>query len=133
MKRILFFITVMMCFLMTGQEITTTDFWQKDKIKHSIGTFGISAVTYTYLSIHKKHKKLPEVYKRLISLSTAMAIGGLKEAIDSTSSNRYASWGDMGANAVGVLAFQATISIPLHLKPKRKRNRDISFLVHDKN
>lgn len=126
MKRVLFFIGMVIISLdMAGQGMTSTDFWQKDKIKHSIGTFGINTVTYTYLSIHNKHKKLPELHKRLISFSTAMIIGSLKEVFDSTSSKHDASWGDMGANAVGALAFQATVSIPLNLK--RKKTEDVAY------
>lgn len=109
---------------MTGQNITNTDFWQKDKIIHSVGSFGISTITYTYLSIHPKHKELPELQKRLISLSTTIIIGTLKEAVDSTSSNHYASWSDMGANAIGALTFQAVITIPLNFTAKHKRKKE---------
>ncbi len=124
MKRIVLFITLLLCIEMTGQNITNTDFWQKDKIMHSVGSFGISTITYTFLSIHNKHKELPELQKRLISFSTTIIIGTLKEVVDSTSSNHYASWGDMGANTIGALTFQAVITIPLNFNTKHKRKKE---------
>ncbi|MDY8135519.1 hypothetical protein [Aquimarina sp. 2201CG5-10] len=129
MKRILFVITLMICINAIGQDITSTDFWEKDKIKHSIVSFGISTATYTYLSLNKKHKKLPELHKRLISLSTTILLGGLKEIMDSSSSNSVASWEDMGANAVGALAFQVTISIPLSFKSKNKKEENFGEFI----
>ncbi|MBG6129125.1 uncharacterized protein YfiM (DUF2279 family) [Aquimarina sp. EL_43] len=123
MKRILLFITILLCAEVMAQNTNNTDFWQKDKIMHSVGSFGISTITYTYLSIHPKHKNLPELQKRLISLSTTIIIGSLKEVVDSTSSNHYASWGDMGANAIGALTFQAVVTIPLNFNTRHKRKK----------
>ncbi|EAR11859.1 hypothetical protein PI23P_11017 [Polaribacter irgensii 23-P] len=103
------------------------DYWKANKIKHSVGSFGISSVTYAYLSDHTKHKNLNEVQKRLISLSTALIIGTLKETIDSLSPNNEASWGDMRANIAGVLAFQVAITIPLSIKRRSLKRRDIAY------
>jgi len=115
MKRVLFFIALMTFFGAKGQNMASEDFWHEDKIKHSISTFGVSTFTYTYLSIHDKYKNLPELNKRLISFSTALIIGSLKEIIDVFSARSDASWGDMGANTVGALAFQVAITIPLNI------------------
>ena len=49
-----------------------------------------------------------------------MLVGSIKEMIDSASSGN-ASWGDMGANAVGGLAFQAAITIPINFNKKKKK------------
>ncbi|MEW7278021.1 hypothetical protein ABW636_05450 [Aquimarina sp. 2201CG1-2-11] len=122
MKRTVLFIALIICIGAKAQNITSTDFWQEDKIKHSIGSFGISTATYTFLSIHNKYKEFPELKKRLISLSTTMLVGSIKEMIDSASSGN-ASWGDMGANAVGGLAFQAAITIPINFNNKHKRKK----------
>jgi len=127
MKKVLFFIMLLTFLGATGQNITSEDFWQEDKVKHSIGVFGISSFTYAYLSIHNKHKNLTELEKRLISLSTALVAGGLKEAFDSISPNHHASWGDMGANTVGAIAFQVTVSIPLNIKRKKKTVNDLAY------
>jgi len=105
-----------------SQNMISSDFWQKDKIQHSLASFGISTFTYTYLSLHNKHKDLPELKKRLISISAALLIGGLKEVSDSFSPKHDASWGDMGANTAGALAFQVSIAIPLNIK--RKKNKE---------
>ncbi len=125
MRRELFFIALVISINVTAQNITSTDFWQNDKIKHSVGSFGISTVTYTFLSVHNKYKEFPELKKRLISLSTTMLIGSIKEVIDSASSNSHASWSDMGANAVGGLAFQAAISIPINFNSKKRKKKAI--------
>jgi uncharacterized protein YfiM (DUF2279 family) len=127
MKNILFFISLMTFLSTTGQNMSSENFWKEDKIKHSVATFGISSITYTYLSIHNKHKNLNELQKRLISLSTAIVVGSLKEAIDGISSRGDASWGDMGANMAGALAFQVVITIPLNIKRKEKRLKDIAY------
>jgi uncharacterized protein YfiM (DUF2279 family) len=79
------------------------------------------------LSVHTKRKNLNEVQKRLISLSTALIIGTLKETIDSLSPNNEASWGDMSANIVGVMAFRVAITIPLSIKCKSLKRRDIAY------
>tara|TARA_R110000851_G_C12918456_1_gene550026 strand:+ start:163 stop:531 length:369 start_codon:yes stop_codon:yes gene_type:complete len=120
MKKVLFLIMLMTSLSMLSQKMSSKNFWQEDKIKHSVATFSISTVTYAYLSIHKKHKNLNELEKRLISLSTAIVVGSLKEAIDGISSKGNASWGDMGANMAGALAFQIAVTIPLNFKRKQK-------------
>jgi len=104
------------------QNMINEDFWQKDKVAHSIVGFGISACAYTYLSLHNKHKNLTKFQRRTISFSVALLAGGLKEVTDSFSSKHDASWGDIGANMAGALAFQVTISIPLN--KKRKGNKE---------
>lgn len=127
MKKILFFISLMTFLSTTGQNMSSENFWKEDKIKHTVGVFGISSITYAYLSIHNKHKNLSELQKRLISLSTAIVTSGLKEAIDGISPKSEASWGDMGANMAGALAFQVVITIPLNIKRKEKRLKDIAY------
>lgn len=107
--------------------MSSESFWEEDKIKHSVGTFGISGITYAYLSIHNKHKNLNEFQKRLISLSTAIVVGSLKEAYDNMSPNNKASCGDMQANMAGTLSFQVAITIPLNFKRKEKRLKDIAY------
>ncbi len=125
MKTILHTFILMLCFYSQAQKMTTPDFWQADKIKHSAVSFGISTATYTYLSVHKKHKKLPELHKRVIALSTTLIVGALKEVVDSQSSTGVASWADMSANTVGALAFQASITIPLRIRSKHRKKRKI--------
>tara|TARA_B100000809_G_scaffold265803_1_gene325805 strand:- start:4730 stop:5122 length:393 start_codon:yes stop_codon:yes gene_type:complete len=127
MKKVLIFISLVTFLNMTGQNMSNEDFWKEDKIKHSVGVFGISSITYAYLSIHSKHKNLNEFQKRLISLSTAIVAGSLKEVIDGISPNNEASWADMGANMAGALAFQVAITIPLNIKSKNKKVRDIAY------
>tara|TARA_R110000851_G_C12776392_1_gene534778 strand:+ start:164 stop:532 length:369 start_codon:yes stop_codon:yes gene_type:complete len=122
MKKVLFLSMLISSLSISSQKMTSENFWQEDKIKHSLATFGISTVTYAYLSIHKKHKNLNELEKRLISFSTAIFVGSLKEAIDGISSKGDASWDDMGANMVGALAFQVAVTIPLNIKRKLKIN-----------
>ena len=127
MRKILFFISFMTFLGTSGQNMGSKDFWKEDKIKHSIGTFGLSSITYAYLSIHPKHKNLNEFQKRLISLSTAILTCALKEAVDSVSPDGHASWKDMGANMAGVIAFQVVITIPLNKKRKKIKRRDIAY------
>ncbi|WP_241448752.1 hypothetical protein [Aquimarina pacifica] len=121
MKKIVFVIVLMMFIGMNGQGMMSSEYWQKDKIMHCAVSFGISSATYTYLSMHPKHKEKSELSKRIISLSTATILGALKEVYDSTSPNNFSSWGDIGANAVGAICFQASVTIPLKLNPKNKR------------
>lgn len=127
MRKILFFISLMTFLGTSGQNMASKDFWIKDKIRHSIGTFGISSVTYAYLSMHPKHKNLNELQKRLISFSTVILTCALKEAFDSLGPNRVDSWKDMGANMTGILAFQMVITIPLNKKRKKTKRRDIAY------
>jgi uncharacterized protein YfiM (DUF2279 family) len=127
MKKIVLFILLIPFLSTNGQHMGSKDFWKEDKIKHSVGSFGISSITYAYLSVHTKHKNLNEVQKRLISLSTAIIIGALKETIDSLSSNNEASWGDMRANIAGVMAFQVVVTIPLSIKRRSLKRRDIAY------
>ena len=127
MKKVLFFISLMTFLSTTGQNMSSENFWKEDKVKHSVSVFGVSSITYAYLSIHNKHKNLNEFQKRLISLSTAIAVGSLKEVIDGISPNNEASWADMGANMAGALAFQVAITIPLNIKSKNKKVRDIAY------
>ena len=127
MRKILFFISLMTFIGTSGQNMGSKDFWIKDKIGHTMGTFGISSVTYAYLSIRPKHKNLNELQKRLISLSTAIITCALKEAFDSLGQNRVDSWKDMGANMTGILAFQMVVTIPLNKKRKKIKRRDIAY------
>ena len=53
----------------------------EDKIMHTVTCMGISAATYTYL----RNKKQPEFKSRFISFATTMAIGTLKEVVETLS------------------------------------------------
>ena len=119
--RRLILITLALSFVgVTAQNSMQKGFWKEDKRKHTVGTFLISTTTYTYLSTHKKYKNLSEFEKRLISFSTAMAIGALKEVHDIYSSKGTLEWRDMEANLIGSLAFQVSITVPLSFKKKAK-------------
>jgi uncharacterized protein YfiM (DUF2279 family) len=130
MKKALFFISFIIFSSTTGQNITNKDFWQKDKIGHSIGVFTISTATYAYLSIHKKHRNLSEFQKRLISFSTGTLVGILKEIGDSREPGNHACWGDMKANITGALAFQIALTIPLNFKSKKIKFRDLAQNIY---
>ena len=80
----------------------------EDKIMHTVTCMGISTATYTYL----RYKKQTKIKSRLISFASTMAIGTLKEVIDSRTINNKFDWEDMGANAIGALSFQLVITIP---------------------
>lgn len=103
-----------------AQNSMHNEFWKEDKRKHSVGSFCISTTTYVYLSVHEKHKNLSEFKKRLISFSTAMVIGGIKEVRDSFTSKGTAEWSDIEANLIGSLAFQVSLTIPLNFNKKSK-------------
>lgn len=95
------------------------DFWsQTDKQKHMIATMGVSTATYTFLEFHPTYKNFSTFKKRMISFSSAMLVGLVKETIDSTSKNNQFSSGDMFANLSGAFAFQLSVSIPINLKKK---------------
>ena len=130
MKKALFFISVITFLSTTGQSITTKEFWGKDSVGHSRGVFTISTATYTYLSINKKHRNLSEFQKRLISFSAGMFVGILKEIGDNMEPNNRFCWNDMQANAVGAIAFQVAVTIPLSFNKKKKRKWDIAENIH---
>ena len=130
MKKALFFISVITFLSTTGQSITNKEFWGRDQIGHGRGVFVISTATYTYLTIHKKHRNLSEFQKRLISFSAGMFVGIIKEIGDSMEPNNYYCWKDMQANTVGAIAFQVAITIPLNFKKKNKRRWDIAENTH---
>ncbi len=130
MKKTLFFISVITFLTTKGQSIMNEDFWIDDKVGHSRGVFVTSAAAYTYLSIHKKHRNLSEFQKRLISFSAGMIVGILKEIGDSMEPNNFYCWKDMQANAVGAVAFQVAVTIPLSFKKKNKRRWDIAENMH---
>jgi uncharacterized protein YfiM (DUF2279 family) len=119
MKKVLFFISLIVCLNTTGQNMSNKDFWQKDKIYHGITVFSISTVTYAYLSIHKKHKNLSDFKKRLISFSTGMLVGILEEVRDSMEPNNHPCWGDLKADMTGALTFQVAVTIPLNFNSKK--------------
>ncbi|MFC5048584.1 hypothetical protein ACFSTE_08870 [Aquimarina hainanensis] len=121
MRTIVTGIIMILGLQMMAQEHEKGEFWADDKMKHSVGSFGISAITYTYLSYHKRYQHLSELEKRVISFSTTMLVGTLKEVTDKYSSNGVASWADMGANAIGAITFQATVTIPISIKKRKKR------------
>ena len=120
MRRLIFIILILSFVGVTAQNSIQKEFWKEDKRKHSVGTFLISTAAYTYLSTHKKHKNLSEFEKRLISFSTAMFLGALKEVHDVYSSKGTPEWGDVEANLVGSLAFQVSLTVPLSFKKKAK-------------
>ena len=103
-----------------SQNSMHSEFWKQDKRGHFTGTFLISSGTYVYLSTNKKYRHFSEFKKRLISFSTAMLIGCLKEVGDKFNSSRHSEWGDMEANLMGSLAFQITVSIPLSFRKSSK-------------
>ena len=53
----------------------------EDKIMHTVTCMGISAATYTFL----RNRKQPELKSRFISFATTMAIGTLKEVVETLS------------------------------------------------
>jgi uncharacterized protein YfiM (DUF2279 family) len=126
MKKVLFFMSFITFLSTTGQNMTHKDFWQKNKIVHSIAVFSISTGTYAYLSIHKKHKNLSDLQKRLISLSTGMFVAILKEVGDDIRPGNHGCWADMKANMTGALAFQIAITIPLSFNSKKNKLMDIT-------
>jgi uncharacterized protein YfiM (DUF2279 family) len=127
MKKALFFISVITFLSTTGQSITSKEFWKpKGQVGHCVGVFTISTATYAYLSIHKKHRNLSEFQKRLISFSAGMLVGILKEIGDSMEPNNFYCWKDMQANAVGAIAFQVAVTIPLSFKKKKRKTWDIA-------
>ena len=128
MKKALFFISVITFLSTTGQSITNKEFWASNekRVGHSLGVFYSSTATYTYLSIHKKHRNLSEFQKRLISFSAGMFVGILKEIGDGMKPNNRFCWNDMQANALGGVAFQVAVTIPLSFKKKNKRRWDIA-------
>ena len=127
MKKVLFFISVITFISTTGQSITNKEFWETGgKVGHSVGVFSISTATYAYLSIHKKHRNLSELQKRLISFSAGMLLGILKEIGDGMEPGNRFCWNDMQANALGGVAFQVAITIPLNFNKKKKRGWDIA-------
>ena len=132
MKKALFFISVITFLSATGQTIIDKEFWKKSHARegHCVGVFTISTVTYTYLSINKKHRNLSEFQKRLISFSAGMFVGILKEIGDSMEPNNRFCWGDMQANALGGAAFQVAVTIPLSFKKKRQKIWDIAENTH---
>jgi len=117
MKKVLLILLLITFTNVSGQN--NNNFWQKDKVGHAVGVFAISTATYTFLSIHKEHRNLSELQKRLISFSAGMIMGILKEAGDSMQPGNKANWGDMKANTIGALSFQISISIPLVFKKRR--------------
>lgn len=103
-------------------------FWsQPDKKKHFITTMGISTATYTFLAIHPTYKDFSPFKKRVISFTSAMLVGLIKETIDSRTKNNHFSSGDMFADLSGAFAFQASATIPLNFKKKQEPNL---FTVH---
>jgi uncharacterized protein YfiM (DUF2279 family) len=130
MKKALLFISVITFLSTTGQSIMNEDFWIDEKVGHSRGVFVISTAAYTYLSIHKKHRNLSEFQKRLISFSAGMLVGILKEIGDSMEPNNFYCWKDMQANAVGAVAFQVAVTIPLSFKKKKRKTWDIADNTH---
>ena len=131
MKKALFFISVITFLSTTGQSMANKEFWEvRGQVGHSVGVFAISTTTYTYLSINKKHRNLSELQKRLISFSAGMFVGILKEIGDSMVPNNRFCWNDMQANALGGVAFQLAVMIPLSFKKKNKRRWDIAEDIH---
>ena len=131
MKKALFFISVITFLSTTGQSMANKEFWgSPGRVGHSVGVFSISTATYAYLSIHKKHKNLSEFQKRLISFSAGMFVGILKEVGDSMAPNNFYCWNDMQANALGGMAFQVAVTIPLSFKKKKQKIWDIADNSH---
>ena len=130
MKKALFFISVITFLSTTGQSITSKEFWGTDQIGHSRGVFVVSTATYTYLTIHKKHRNLSEFQKRLISFSAGMLVGILKEVGDSMEPNNFYCWDDMQANTIGAIAFQVAVTIPIGFKKKRQKIWDMADNSH---
>jgi len=131
MKKALFFISVITFLSTTGQSITSKEFWEpQGQVGHCVGVFTISSVTYAYLSIHKKHRNLSEFQKRLISFSAGMFVGVLKELGDGMEPDNYFCWNDMQANALGGVAFQVAVTIPLSFKKKKQKIWDIAENTH---
>ena len=131
MKKALFFISVITFLSTTGQSMANKEFWEtRGQVGHSVGVFTISTATYAFLSIHKKHRNLSEFQKRLISFSAGMFVGILKEIGDGMEPNNIFCWNDMQANALGGVAFQVAVTIPLSFKKKNKRRWDIAENTH---
>jgi uncharacterized protein YfiM (DUF2279 family) len=131
MKKALFFISLITFLSTTGQSITSKEFWKpKGQVGHCVGVFTISTATYAYLSIHKKHRNLSEFQKRLISFSAGMFVGVLKELGDGMEAENRFCWNDMQSNALGGVAFQVAVTIPLSFKKKNKRRWDIAENIH---
>jgi len=127
MKKALFFISVITFLSTAGQSMTSKEFWEPEgQVGHCVGVFTISTATYAYLSIHKKHRNLSEFQKRLISFSAGMFVGVLKELGDGMEPDNVFCWNDMQANALGGVAFQVAVTIPLSFKKKNKRRWDIA-------
>ena len=131
MKKALFFISVITFLSTTGQSMANKEFWEMPgQVGHSVGVFAISTATYTYLSINKKHRNLSELQKRLISFSAGMFVGILKEIGDGMEPNNSFCWNDMQSNALGGVAFQVAVTIPLSFKKKKRKTWDIADNTH---
>ena len=131
MKKALFFISVITFLTTKGQSIVDKEFWEvPGQVGHCVGVFTISTATYAFLSIHKKHRNLSELQKRLISFSAGMFVGILKEIGDGMEPNNRFCWNDMQSNALGGVAFQVAVTIPISFKKKNKRRWDIAENTH---
>jgi uncharacterized protein YfiM (DUF2279 family) len=131
MKKALFFISLITFLSTTGQSMVNKEFWESPgRVGHSRGVFVISTATYSYLTIHKKHRNLSEFQKRLISFSAGMLVGILKEVGDSMEPNNFYCWDDMQANTIGAIAFQVAVTIPIGFKKKRQKIWDMADNSH---
>jgi uncharacterized protein YfiM (DUF2279 family) len=127
MKKALLFIAVITFLSTTGQSMANKEFWEAPgQVGHCVGVFTISTATYAYLSINKKHRNLSEFQKRLISFSAGMFVGILKEIGDGMEPNNSFCWNDMQSNALGGIAFQVAVTIPLSFKKKKQKIWDIA-------
>ena len=118
MKKVLFFISVITFLSTTGQSMANKEFWETPgQVGHSVG-------------IHKKHRNLSELQKRLISFSAGMFVGVLKEIGDAMEPDNRFCWNDMQANALGGVAFQVAVTIPLSFKKKKPKILDFAENMH---
>lgn len=126
MKAIFFTVAFFAISISTAQNSFNKEFWQQDKVFHTITTASISATTYALLEMNSNFSDMSEIEKRLISFTASMLVGFVKEGSDLLSSKSHASWGDVEANLIGALSFQAAITIPLELS-KSKNTRRFRF------
>lgn len=95
-----------------SQDITTKKFWTKDKVDHSIYSFGLGILPHIIITTHPLFEYMTRLEKRAITVAFPLAFGILKELVDSRTPGHVGSLDDMKANIVGIACFQLVITIP---------------------
>lgn len=121
MKSTFIILAIITSSICSAQGIHQSEFLTKDKQLHFIGSISVSGFSYLIYTTHPKFKNWTRFQCRTAAFLTSTAVGLVWE------SQGVFSWHDLGANLAGNLAFQGTISIPIHIMNKQYRRDKRKF------